>query len=316
MREAEAGRLLGRRGRPIKPSTLLSDKGRIEAHVKPLIGNRAMRSLSLRDIEEMQANIAAGKTAKKQSGKRRIRGSLPTGGGGVGRSHPGDAAGDIRARRSPTADQLEPRQGCPQDSQQEAYAPADPGRPSRVRRGNADREGKPHCPCGPSVAGDHRFQAQRGVGASPGMAGGSRGGEFPDTKTGPQLRPIGRVAVELIKKQIARAGDSEWVFPADRGEGHFIGAPRVLARIAKRAKLKVTLHVFRHTFASVAAEIGFSELTIAGLLGHSAGSVTSGYVHLDAALVVAADRVASTIADALDGKAKGKVLPMKRKARQ
>ena len=136
---------------------------------------------------------------------------------------------------------------------------------------------------------------------------------FPDTKTGPQLRPIGRVAVELIKKQIARAGDSEWVFPADRGEGHFIGAPRVLARIAKRAKLKVTLHVFRHTFASVAAEIGFSELTIAGLLGHSAGSVTSGYVHLDAALVVAADRVASTIADALDGKAKGKVLSMKRK---
>jgi len=42
-----------------------------------------------------------------------------------------------------------------------------------------------------------------------------------------------------------------------------------------KAKLKdVTPHILRHTFASVAGDLGFSELTIAGLLGHSARRVT------------------------------------------
>ncbi|MGO8847419.1 MAG: hypothetical protein ACLQFI_19205, partial [Methylocella sp.] len=72
--------------------------------------------------------------------------------------------------------------------------------------------------------------------------------------------------------------------------------------ICLKARLKdVTPHVLRHTFASVAGDLGFSELTIAGLLGHSARGVTQGYVHLDTALVVAADRVSSEIAKMLDG---------------
>ena len=81
------------------------------------------------------------------------------------------------------------------------------------------------------------------------------------------------------------------MFPADWGDGHFIGVVRVLDRVCMKAKLKeVTPHVLRHTFASVAGDLGFSELTIAGLLGHSARGVTQGYVHLDTALVVAADQ--------------------------
>ena len=54
-----------------------------------------------------------------------------------------------------------------------------------------------------------------------------------------------------------------------------------------------------------------AELVIAGLLGHSAGSVTSGYVHLDSALVAAADRVAGVIADALDGKPDAEIVPLR-----
>ena len=65
-------------------------------------------------------------------------------------------------------------------------------------------------------------------------------------------------------------------------------------------------HVLRHTFASVAGDLGFSELTIAGLLGHSARGVTQGYVHLDTALVVAADRVSAEIAQLLNGGVAGK----------
>jgi hypothetical protein len=39
-----------------------------------------------------------------------------------------------------------------------------------------------------------------------------------------------------------------------------------------------------------------------GLLGHSSRGVTQGYVHLDVALVVAAERVSAEIATILDGK--------------
>ena len=105
--------------------------------------------------------------------------------------------------------------------------------------------------------------------------------------------------MDCIEAQPTRAG-SLFVFPADWGDGHFIGVVRVLDRICRKAKLEaVTPHVLRHTFASVAGDLGFSELTIAGLLGHSAHGVTQRYVHLDTALVVAADRVSMEIAKML-----------------
>jgi integrase len=88
------------------------------------------------------------------------------------------------------------------------------------------------------------------------------------------------------------------------GDGHFIGVVRVLHRVCAKAKLDdVTPHTLRHTFASVAGELGFSELTIAGLLGHSVRGVTQSYVHLDRALAVAADQVSAAIAQLLDGEA-------------
>jgi Arm DNA-binding domain len=68
--EAEAGRILGRHRRPIKPSTLAMDRSRIEAHIKPLVGRRQVGSLKLGDIEGAQADIAAGKTSKPRAGGR------------------------------------------------------------------------------------------------------------------------------------------------------------------------------------------------------------------------------------------------------
>jgi len=123
---------------------------------------------------------------------------------------------------------------------------------------------------------------------------------FPDTKSGEQLRAIGRAAVDWIQAQPQREG-SPFVFPADWGDGHFVGAVRVLDRVCSRAKLAdVTPHTLRHTFASLAGDLGFSELTIAGLLGHAARGVTQNYVHLDAALVVAADQVAAEMVGMLE----------------
>ena len=50
----------------------------------------------------------------------------------------------------------------------------------------------------------------------------------------------------------------------------------------------------RHSFASLAADLGYNEPTIASLLGHKTHSITSRYMHsADAMLLAAADAVAN-----------------------
>jgi integrase len=44
---------------------------------------------------------------------------------------------------------------------------------------------------------------------------------FEDTKIGAQLRPMGSAAL-LLLEAVPRSEGSRFVFPADRGEGHFI----------------------------------------------------------------------------------------------
>ena len=112
LREAETGRLLGKRGRPIKPSTLATDRMRIEAHVRPLLGNRAVQGLTVRDVEQMQADIATGKTARKiAEDAKRPRGGIPKGGSGTAGRTLSHASLHSRARCQAQADRGKPREG-------------------------------------------------------------------------------------------------------------------------------------------------------------------------------------------------------------
>jgi len=64
----------------------------------------------------------------------------------------------------------------------------------------------------------------------------------------------------------------------------------------------LTAHVLRHSFASIANDLGFTESTIATLLGHATHSITSKYIHsLDSVLVMAADTIAGYVEGLLDG---------------
>jgi hypothetical protein len=65
----------------MKASTLAMDRSRISCHVLPLLGNRTVAGLNLRDIARFQADVAAGKTGKER--KAEGRGGLTTGGRGV-----------------------------------------------------------------------------------------------------------------------------------------------------------------------------------------------------------------------------------------
>ena len=77
--DAEAGRLVTRRRAAKKGSTLATDRGRIERHIKPLLGRRAVASVTRADVETFMFDVAAGKTAGKT--KTRPRGLAHVRGG-------------------------------------------------------------------------------------------------------------------------------------------------------------------------------------------------------------------------------------------
>lgn len=83
-----------------------------------------------------------------------------------------------------------------------------------------------------------------------------------------------------------------------------VGFPKLWKKMLKDTALAgVTPHVLRHSFSSVANDLGFTEATIGALMGHSSGTVTGRYIHtVDALLIMAADTVAGHIQGLLDGK--------------
>ena len=288
----------------IKPSTLAMDRSRIECHVKPLIGRRTVAGLMRRDVERFQADVAAGKSARPS--KEKGRGGSAAGGRGVAARTVGMLGTilEFGKRHCMISDNAARGVRRFPDSKRRRFLSLD----ELAALGRAMREATANGENRTGVAAVHTL-----------LLTGCRRNEilslpwawldtkarcirFEDTKSGPQLRPIGAAAIKQMGAQPEHKG-CEWVFPADRGEGHFIGLPRVLARLCARAGLKdVTVHTLRHSFAATAAELGFSELTIAGLLGHTVSGVTARYAHVpDSALVAAADRVSARIAAALDG---------------
>jgi integrase len=96
------------------------------------------------------------------------------------------------------------------------------------------------------------------------------------------------------------------------------GFHKVCLRIASRANLPadVTPHILWRSFASIAADLGCSELTIAALLGHRKASMTSRYArHADAVFLQAADVVADRVAEFMgDSRTVGVVAELPRRA--
>ena len=73
----------GKGGRPKKPTTIVTDTGRIHRHIIPLIGTRRVKDLTKADINKVLKDIMAGKTrvsvkTKKLRGKAIVRGGAGT----------------------------------------------------------------------------------------------------------------------------------------------------------------------------------------------------------------------------------------------
>lgn len=123
-----------------------------------------------------------------------------------------------------------------------------------------------------------------------------------DSTEGESVRPIGLSVVEYLERR--RIGDvGMYVFPGQAEDNAFGSFPNHWKHIFEDSPLSdVRPRVLRHSFASIANDLGFTEVTIAALVGHAKGSVTSKYIHtLDTALIMAADTISGYIQGLLDG---------------
>lgn len=304
LEEAESGRLLGRRNRPIKASTLYMDKSRIDRHIKPLIGTRQVAKLNSADISAFQADVASGRTAQD---RRSGRGRKSQGGAGAASRTISTLHSIFEHAKRLHLIKANPAAGVRRiaSNQRERRLSA----AELVRLGIAMRSLEllgEETPQGLALVrliavSGFRLNEAQGLQRT-WFDRDNRAVTFGDTKSGPQRRAVGKIVAELIQQQLT-IQSSLYVFPAERTDFHFRQGPDVIRRLCIAAQLEgVTAHTLRHTFGSVAGDLGFSELTIAAMLGHGKRGVTQGYIHIDEGLRFAIECTSEKIAELLDGR--------------
>jgi integrase len=104
---------------------------------------------------------------------------------------------------------------------------------------------------------------------------------LPETKAGrPHFLPLPEPAAALLEALPSR-GNSEWVFPSDRTDGHIVEPAKAWQRIRGHAGvLDVRIHDLRHTLASWLVAQGFGLPLIGRALNHRQTSTTERYAHL------------------------------------
>jgi len=301
MAAAEAGKLHTRKGQTKQSSTLATDRSRVSAHIVPLLGVRKVASITTDDVEAFMHDVIDGKAARKQKLGPRAVSNVRGGRGAASRTM--GLLGAIFAYAV--------RKGIrPDNPVRGIIRPADK---RRDRRLTAEEYGQLSIglasvrtwPYGVAAA---RFLVLSGwrTGEVTGLRWREvdlvrRTARLERTKTGASLRPLSRDVTDLLAAQRAAVVDTSanaLVFPASRA-GPMSGFRRLFRRIsaAGRFPTDITPHVLRHSFASEAADLGYSEPTIAALIGHKGGGVTRRYIHsADAVLLDAADTVAHHIA--------------------
>ncbi|WP_159993711.1 site-specific integrase [Roseomonas sp. 18066] len=307
--DAEAGRLLTRRGTSKKSTTLATDRSRISSHVLPLLGPMKLSSLTRADVERFMHAVAEGRSSKREkTGKPRGLSNVRGGKGSAARTvgmlgalftyavRKGLCASNPVTGVIRFADSQRERRLSDQE-----YAGIGAGLVALAGPAHrADgKEGKQQI--WPPALAAIRFLLVTGwrSGEVIGLRWSevdlvTRTARLADTKTGQSMRPLSQAACAILNAQ-SRAGAGDLVFPASRGAGVMSGFPSYFARVCAAGGVPsdVTPHVLRHSFASLAADIGFSDATIGQMIGHKGGGITRRYIHhADAVLLAAADRVA------------------------
>lgn len=305
--DLDAGLILGKGNRPKKATTIISDTGRIRRHIIPLIGTRRVQDLTKADINRVLKDIMAGKTAVKAKTKK-LRGmSVVRGGAGTATRTVGLLGGILTYAMDAGIITSNPAHGI--------RKPKDNVRDRRLSEAEYRTLGQilnsavAEYPQYAITVDIIRQIALTGCRRSEmiGLKWSEVDGDasclrLEDSKEGKSTRPIGLPVIEYLEDRRTE-DDGTYVFPGQGDDNAFGSFPNHWNKIlAGTALADITPHVLRHSFASIANDLGFTEVTIAALVGHSKGSVTSKYIHsLDTALIMAADTIAGYIQGLLDG---------------
>jgi integrase len=305
LKDAENGLVLGKGRRPKKASTILIDKSRIHRHIIPLLGTRRVKDITSSDVNRFIRDVISGKTKADIKTKARGR-AIVRGGAGTAARAVGLFGGILTYAIEHGVIERNPVHGV--------RKPADRVKTRRLTEQDYRVLGKVLR----SAATDDRFQSAVPIIRLLALTGCRRGEgvnlkwteldaensclRLSDSKEGASVRPVGLPVLDLLEDQ--RSGPSGcFVFAGTEEEKPLVGFPKYWKKLFKDTDLEnLTPHVLRHSFASVANDLGFTEATIAALMGHSKGTVTSRYIHaVDTALVMAADTVSGYINGLLNG---------------
>lgn len=299
IKAAEAGRVLTRRRVAKKPSTLSTDKGRIERHIKPLLGRLKVGAVTRLDIEKFRDGVADGATQV----------TIKTGKHGLARVTGGQGAASRTLGLLGAIFTFAQKRGLRTDNPCKGIERFADGQRER-RLSNQEYEalgsGLTSMPktIWPIAVAAAKFLAVTGWRRDEVITLTwtdvdlvTRTARLQDTKSGRSMRPLSKAACKILSDLPKTKG--VLVFPSSQNaDKPMRGFHKTWLRIAVKAGLPadITPQVLRHSFASNAADLGYTELTIAALIGHRKGSVTSKYVHhADAVLMKAADTVADQI---------------------
>ncbi len=302
MLAAKQGSPFGKRRLPKRPITLLQDRARVARHIVPLLGRKLVRELTRADIARFIRDVTIGKTAiQKPSGKLRGKVNVRGGAGAATRTVNFLSAVLTFAVHEGIIEH-NPARGVPRQAARK-----------RLRRLTSDE----YRTLGAALRAAGTWQIDVGIRllamtgcrvseiaklkwAEVDEAGGRL--NLAETKEGPSMRPIGKAVRKLLAGLPHHEGPHVLGSPRLAGRP-FLGLGQAFQRLVKQADLAdVTPHVMRHSYASIAGDLGYPEAVIAALLGHAGGTVTARYVHpLDATISAAADRVAERINVFLDG---------------
>lgn len=319
MEAAEKGVILGRsKKRPKKASTIEIDRGRVERHIKPLLGAKLVIDLARADVVKFARDVTTGKTAvKNRKGKNGARIEVKGGPGTAARTT-GLLGGIMTYAVNEGIIASNPVQNIPlqSDGVRDRRVTTDEYRAiGNALTGEEAEIDTPQAVTGAwllALTGCRLGEVERLQWSEVDEDGGCL--RLTDSKTGPSVRPVGREVFDMLRTAM-RVDGNAYVLPALRKDGHYNGLSGAWARLMKRAGIEgVTPHTMRHSFASVAGDLGYADSTIGALLGHSAGTITSRYVHrMDSVMVAAANKVSAEIYRQMTGEA-GKVLEMPRRA--
>lgn len=295
-----------RQGQPMKARTKAYTIARLRHHVVPLLGRKRVSEVGAGEIERFVRYVTNGKTAKdeKTGFRKRI---IVRGGEGAARKVVKDLSAVFSfavRRRIVSANPCDIAAVRKSDNRRERYLTIE--EISRLGRAFDALEQE-----GANIKALNIARLWALTGCRRDEIAALRWSEvdferglliLDDSKTGKSVRPLGAVAVALLDS-IAKNPGSDFVFPAERGDGHYQGTKGVWAKIVAKAELPgVTPHTLRHTMGSTAVSTGEALALTGAILGHANMRSTAIYAHVqNDPSRRAANRVSRKIAAALAG---------------